>query len=246
MNDLQDILQNTDLGAQELLIEAIAWLQSHPEYLEGLQRDSTLKTLQTDRPSMVGFSVLADRLETGLDQGAEARKLLQEFRTEIETSTARIAQNLYPILQPTAPVRVLTLSYSSTLREVMLNVSDLIGTVHVLESEPGGEGKRLAEDFGKQSIEAVVHPDKNLESLAEVCDLGLIGADTVFPDGSVLNKVLSRHLGEALKERSKPFYVLASRWKHSPESFSPDRLSEPDRKLFERIPSEFISAIVSD
>ena len=246
MNDLQDILQNTDLGAQELLIEAIAWLQSHPECLEGLQRDSTLKTLQTDRPSMVGFSVLADRLETGLDQGAEARKLLQEFRTEIETSTARIAQNLYPILQPTAPARVLTLSYSSTLREVLLNVSDLIAAVHVLESQPGGEGKRFAKDLRTEQIEATVYPDNKLEFLVKECHVGIIGADTVFPDGSVLNKTLSRELGQSLSEAGKPFYVLASRWKHSPESFSPDRLSEPDRKLFERVPPEIISAIVSD
>ncbi len=246
MTDLGNILENESLGAREILLKVIVWLRTHQDYLNEGEREATLDQLRHGRNSMAGLRVLARRLEEGLRENKEASPLLDDFEKEIINSSLRIASNIYPLLQSIAPVSILTLSHSSTLIEVMWNVSDLIGEIHVLESHPGGEGVRMVKELSRDISDVACHSDREIKDLSDRCDLGIIGADTVYPDGSVLNKVLSRKLAEEMRKSEKPLYVVADRWKQTTVPYSVDLLSESDRKIFEQVPSDWVTDIITD
>ena len=60
-----------------------------------------------------------------------------------------------------APVKLVTLSWSSSVLETLLRAAGSVRALHVLVSEPGGEGRRLADavraakQLGVDSDEAI-------------------------------------------------------------------------------------------
>ncbi|MFH0952790.1 MAG: hypothetical protein V1873_00510 [Verrucomicrobiota bacterium] len=194
---------------------------------------------------MAGFAVLADRLEEQLQRAAVA-DVLRAIQTDLETADERVAQEFARLLKPMAPASLATLSRSSTVLSALSTARDLVREVHVLESWPGGEGRRLAEEAGRFHSRVILHPDQELELMADRADMGVIGADALFPDGAVRNKVLSAALAEALHSRRKPFYVLASTWKIEPYPPPARTVDTGDAQVFEVVPARLITAVVTE
>ncbi len=242
--ELKDILLSHEHGAAELLKQAVEWIAKHPDCLAGANREGTLRVLSTTRHSMAGFAFLAEIIgETPDDKLPEA---LREIESDLATAEQRTAVQFARILRGGAKPSIATLSRSSSVLAALSAARDAVGEVHVLESRPGGEGRQLAEDAKKFLKEVSLHEDDKLEALALVADMGVIGADTVFEDGAVLNKVLSARLAEAFWKRGKPFYVLATTWK---SASIPSTEYEPegrDAPLFEVVPAKWITAIISE
>lgn len=194
---------------------------------------------------MAGFAVLADRLEKQLRRAAAA-DVLRVLQADLETVDERVAQEFARLVKPIAPASLATLSWSSTVLGVLSAARDLVRELHVLESWPGGEGRRLAQEAGQFHSRVILHPDQELELMADRADVGLIGADAVLPDGAVRNKVLSAALAEAFHSRRKPFYVLASTWKMASCPPSARAAETEDDQVFEVVPARWITAVVTE
>ncbi|MBU0679539.1 MAG: hypothetical protein KJ626_15670 [Verrucomicrobia bacterium] len=242
--ELVEILLDERGGAQELLLRAVAWLQKRPESLIDEERTITLKMLRTARPVMFGFSILADRLEAG--SGDDDPQLLKLIEADIRSANVRAATKFAEKIREIPPCSIVTLSRSSSVLHGLRMVEERIEELHVLESQPGGEGKRLAEDAEDFCRGVLLHPDDMLREAVEMADIGLMGADTVFSDGGVLNKVLSVEMAEALKGSGKPLYVLASSWKRSTKSSETYEVTGSDARVFEVVPPELITDIFDD
>ena len=244
--ELKDILLNRDEGAAALLGEAMVWLIGHPAALDERALTETLQALRETRPAMAGFSVLADLIEEGVELGAEPVELLQRIHRKYGTTDERQARVFAELLKDEPFTSVATLSWSTAVSYCLAELADQIPSARVLESNPGGEGKRMVETLRRKMEIVTLYPDEEIERVAEGAHFGVIGADTVFADGAVLNKVLSRRLAELLKENGKPFYVLASKWKLSSETSADFTPHPSDVGVFEIVSPDLITGIVTE
>ncbi len=238
---LKEILRDRDSGAMELLKRAVSWMIEHPECLQGAEQEETLEILLSERPSMSAFARLAERVKRD-----PSPAMLARVREELRISDSAIARNMVDEMSSIAPAGVITLSWSSTVVFAIRYCTHCFHEVNVLESLPGGEGKRLANTVGGFHARVKLHADNKLAEAAEQSSLGIIGADTVFSDGAVINKLLSATIGETLKRQNKPLYVLASRWKFNTQKSGTFSMDPKDRKSFEIVPAELISGIITE
>ncbi len=89
-------------------------------------------------------------------------------------------------------------------------------TVVVLESLPGGEGRTLARELRRAGLVVDLVSDRAGRARASRVDLLLIGADSIFADGSVLHKVKTRSLALAAHRAGVPVVVAAGTAKFVP------------------------------
>jgi translation initiation factor 2B subunit (eIF-2B alpha/beta/delta family) len=114
---------------------------------------------------------------------------------------------------------VLTLSASSTVRrslERLVTRGPL--TVICLEGRPMAEGQRMAQQLAAVGGSVIFAVDAAAESLLEDADCVLIGADSLG-DRGVVNKIGSRGLARAARDRGTPVHVLMDRTKFLPPGF---------------------------
>ena len=160
---------------------------------------------------------------------------------DISQSFRSYLEGTYPYSDP---LKILTLSSSSTISKCLLDVINS-GTrtfdIRVLESRPLFEGASMAATLEKNTIRQIKNPDGNSTSTVTVytdaaaaiaskdVDLVLLGADMISSNGDTCNKtgslpaVLSgRHVSSSVK-----VVVVADREKVFP--FSPPEHEENDR-----------------
>ncbi len=146
---------------------------------------------------------------------------------------------------------VATFSFSESVREALRRARrhvDVPRRVMVARSLPGGEGEALARDLRDDGYEVLLLDDPRLRERVGEAGIVMVGADTVLPDGSVVNKVGTAALARAAHERGVPVVVLADSFKRQPpgRSFRSERDPVSGAPLFERVPAEWIDEIVDE
>jgi translation initiation factor 2B subunit (eIF-2B alpha/beta/delta family) len=140
---------------------------------------------------------------------------------------------------------VLTHSASATVREALLHASPdrVICTV----SEPIGEGRAFSEELRAAGVNVDLIEDTDAPAALDDATLFLIGADTVFLDGTLCNKLGTTALAEAAAARKIPVVVACEIVKLAPiEAAAAPELSEAERALFELTPPGLITEIVTE
>src|SRR5439155_17692730 len=94
---------------------------------------------------------------------------------------------------------VLTHSASATVREALLHTPPARAICTV--SEPIGEGRAFAEELRAEGLNVDLVEDTDASAALDDATLFLIGADTVFLDGTLCNKVGTTALAEAAAAR---------------------------------------------
>jgi translation initiation factor eIF-2B subunit delta len=79
--------------------------------------------------------------------------------------------------------------------------------VIVTESRPGLEGRALAESLAREGADVTIMADAAIALATSEADLAIVGADSVTP-ASVINKVGTRLVALAARERGRPIYAL--------------------------------------
>jgi translation initiation factor eIF-2B subunit delta len=191
------------------------------------------KALVDAQPSMAPMVNLVNRLFEAIDAREDPRAIrekgvaaVQGFLDNLITGPERITAHALPLLK--GKRRVMTLSYSSTIMEVLGQAQGL--EVICPESRPLLEGLRTARELGAQGVRVWIVVDSAAPSLMSECDAVIVGADAIAPDG-VVNKIGTYALALAARERKVPFYVLAGTEKFLPSPFSQVlRIEEKDPK----------------
>ena len=205
------------------------------------------RKLATARPAMgaithaVGRLVASAQTASHLEPDDLQRLVFDEANALIasrDRAAASIAVHLAPSLRD---AMVLTHSSSATVREAVLHTppARLFCTV----SAPFEEGRQLAEDLATEGLEVELVEDDHVDRALETASLVLVGADTVYEDGSIKNKIGTRALAEAARRSGIRTLVACESLKLAPVP-SPTVEDEPD--LRDTTPSELVDEIVTE
>jgi ribose 1,5-bisphosphate isomerase len=137
---------------------------------------------------------------------------------------------------------VLTHSASATVREALLRTPPerVICTV----SSPQDEGRAFSEDLREQGLEVELVEDEQAPSRLEWASILLLGADTVFRDGTLINKAGTTILAEAACADNVPVVVACEVVKLAPiDAAHAPELTAPE---FELTPPELIDSVVTE
>lgn len=154
--------------------------------------------------------------------------------------------------------RVFTLSRSGTVLSALIDGEP--ARVTVAESRPGGEGRTVAETLSEAGLDVVLTSDANVPAAVESTDVVLVGADTVFSNGDVLNKVGTTAAMLAGRYYDVDRFVVCARDKISPTAsngyeaddteleslYNGEAAIEVRNPTFERVPRALISAVVTE
>jgi ribose 1,5-bisphosphate isomerase len=134
---------------------------------------------------------------------------------------------------------VMTHSASATAREALLHgePARVVCTV----SEPVGEGRWFCEELKAEGLSTELVADEDAAHAVESVELLLLGADTVFRDGSLVNKIGTHDLTKAAKKASVPVVVACEVLK-----LVPDDTRGPDEERFDLTPPEQIDRFVTE
>ncbi len=224
--DLEAILADRTAGATEIARRALEYIAAG-----GLKDPAeAARLLRTARPDFGVLVNLGRRLEELARTGGLTAEAVRRLLAELGEAAERAARRAAHLLPPDADV--VTASYSSQVVQAVGLYRLRDGArVWVWVTDPQDPiGRRTAAVLGAEVI-------TSLEKLSR--PVGLIGADAVFADGSVINGAPSLSLAEALAGRGAPLYVVATSFKLLPGPPRP-----PAEPGFELVPARLITAVV--
>jgi translation initiation factor 2B subunit (eIF-2B alpha/beta/delta family) len=171
----------------------------------------------------------------------ELRRLVQEEVNGLVGSRDRAAASIaIQLREMLTDAFVLTHSASATVREAVLHTipERVVCTV----SAPLEEGRAFAQDLRSAGLDVDLVDDEDAIDALERSSVFLIGADTVFHDGSVANKVGTSPLAEAAARLGIRTVVACEVIKLAPID-PPARI---DDENFDITPSQFIDEVVTE
>ncbi|MFN2545685.1 MAG: hypothetical protein ABR600_14100 [Actinomycetota bacterium] len=194
---VESLADDTALGASEIAERAARALVEIPPS----ELPDALETLLRGHPEMAPLWRLASEMLTSGGAGSRA------FLDRLAGDSAAVQ-----LIGPLLPDRLLTISYSSTVRDAVVLRRPL--AVLCMASEPGGEGARMAEALAGATDATVID---DATALADVpAEAVLVGADAVTPT-AVVNKAKTADLAEAARDHAVPCFVVAGATKFVPE-----------------------------
>ncbi len=226
---LDEIREDHSAGAAELARQAVALLGSAAQQFETRSRqdlaellDRTAGALRLVRPTMAPIAYWAGRFEANL-AGIEAnRPSLPALRSAVATSVRALGIEAHQLSDRLADDItnslgdgdvVVTASYSSSLIGGFRRAAEKGKRIRVLALVSGRDrpsfGQRVADAARSAGLDAILVPDDELPSAVRQADLALIGADSVLPDGAVVNGTPSGLLAETAHNAGRPVIVAA-------------------------------------
>jgi len=201
------------------------------------------RELAASRPSVGAVAGAVGRLLAAANRQAqlEPEQLRQLVREEAQAliegrrrASASIAIQLSERLNDAV---VLTHSASGTVREALLHTPP--ARVICTASSPQDEGRAFSDDLREAGLEVELVEDEDAPKQLEWASLFLIGADTVFRDGTLCNKAGTRRLAEAAAENHVPAIVACEVIKLAP-------VDAPSEDECELTPVELLDCIVTE
>jgi ribose 1,5-bisphosphate isomerase len=236
--------------AVEALVEVAEAPAATPEEL--LERvTSAARLLATARPGIaavagaVGRLLAAAHAEKHLAP-AELRRLIElEAQALIDGRRRAAASIAVQLSDRLKGALVVTHSASATVREAVLHTPPerLVCTV----SHPIEEGRAFADELRAAGLTVELVADADAPAKLAEASLLLVGADTVFRDGALCNKIGTRTLAEAAADQRVPMIIACELIKLAPiDSEQAPPLPAEARELFDLTPPELIDAVVTE
>jgi methylthioribose-1-phosphate isomerase len=208
---------------------------------------------------------LANRPEgSGALLAANVSATMRRYIAESERAIARIGELASTAIRPDS--RVLVHSYSGSLEALLRTAAASIPfELHVTESRPYRESRRLIEAIQDSDVSVTFYSDAAVAIAVSHVDVAIVGADTIFADGSFANKTGSLPLALSCVRADVPLYVASELSKVYPgpvediqmelrpadELASGWPLIDSGRvrvwnQFFERVGSEFVEAYMTE
>lgn len=168
----------------------------------------------------------------------------------------RAAQRATELVEGTA---VATHSRSGTVLNALCEGAP--SRVVISESRPGSEGVDVATSLADAGLAVTLTSDANLPNRGAEAGVVLVGADAVWPDGSVVNKVGTHALARTANAYDVPCYAVCAAAKVATEPTEPTESAEPDtlttdaiapsglaidNPLFDVTPADLLTGIVTE
>lgn len=205
------------------------------------------------QPSMASIRNTAGRLLHDIDSARQTSKSVTEYRRLIEQLAREALSNCESAAELVSrnlsdkiilKNRILTHSYSSTVKRAIQLCPNRQLQVYVTESGPGFEGNTLARELIELGFTTTILSDTTTRAFPIKFDAVILGADSILADGSIINKVGTKDIARTAQQSLIPVYVAAERSKLDTMHFlgSPLRLNE----IFDLTPGDCISSIITE
>ncbi len=203
------------------------------------------RALAEARPAMGAIAGAVGRV---LAAGRTEEQLLEQCRALIERRD-RAAHSIAVLLRPELDRTVMTLSASATVREALLHAGP--PRVVCLVTKPHEEGRPFSEELAAEGLPTELVADEDGAHAVKSVGVLLVGADTVFRDGSLVNKMGTSDLAAAANEAGVPVLVACETFKFAPYDSSEDAAalvgaSTEDEVGFDLTPAELIDRYFTD
>ncbi len=198
--------------------------------------------------------------------GIPVEKLAERVIDKMDTQRKSVNQNLIPIISKCK--NVMTFSRSSTLYNSLKQLAEesekeKLPELTIFESRPALEGKKLASEVVNlgYKVNYLVDAAMSMAIITLKPDIVVIGADTIFPNGNVANKIGCHALALFAYQHKIPVYVVSSTLKlllkaipFTIQSYSSSDLWPKDKPegikiynpYFEIIPANLISGYITE
>jgi translation initiation factor 2B subunit (eIF-2B alpha/beta/delta family) len=231
---VEHIAGDTSHGASWLAKEALETLVGAVEL--GEDPLETARALVKARPAI---GAIAGAMGRVLLAGRTPEQLVEEAHAVIagrERAAATIAVLLSHELSGKI---VMTHSASATARAALVHApaERVVCTV----SDPVGEGRAFAEELAAAGLATDLVADEDAAHAVGTVDLLLLGADTVFRDGSLVNKIRTHGLAKAAAKAKVPVVVACEVLK-----LAPDDPYEPDEERVDLTPPSLIASYATE
>ncbi|MFX0105827.1 MAG: translation initiation factor eIF-2B [Candidatus Hodarchaeota archaeon] len=231
IQNIQDLLRelrddNTS-GATEFIDKALEIIKFQLRLTHDPHRDiredffKLSKEIIDTRPSMaplintIGY-LIHDLGEVNKSIIEERLSQFYIYKAEINKSL-ELAFHTFLKENKKIPLKVMLISYSSTIINLLLQNKDFNIEIYVLESRPLLEGRKVAEILSQYfKIHLIV--DAAMGKLIDQIDLVLIGVDSILEDGSIINKIGTYPLAVLADSRKVDVYAVADALKYNLKS----------------------------
>ena len=232
-------------------VEALAEIANEPadsgeELFERLVEAG--RELAESRPGVgavagaVGRLLAATAANVQLD-AAELQRLVGEEAESLVDGRRRAGASIaIQLRERLEDAVVLTHSASATVREALLHTPP--DRVICTASSPQDEGRAFAHELRDNGLEVELFEDEEAPASLQWASLLLLGADTVFHDGTLCNKAGTRTLAEAAAGESVPVVVACEVVKLAPiAAADAPPLTAPE---FELTPPALVDCVVTE
>jgi len=224
---------------------------------------SAAEQLRGTRPSMAALVNLLADAAGAIEQSDSARTAIGHIRQFIRQSEeAELKVSQQAAKRIASGWKIMTISYSSTVLRTLLAAASNVARVYVCEGRPLMEGRQLAERLRAEGLAVSLLTEAQAFVTMPHIDVVLLGADSILPDGSAVNKVGSAQLALAAHQCRTRVWVAADRlkfvrdvaarevelevqpaaevWPEAPEGI------EILNVYFEAVPAHLINEIISE
>jgi ribose 1,5-bisphosphate isomerase len=213
-------------------------------------------------------SILSEYKDEPLTGIAEVEMWVQNYESTEEQALEKLATHYAGFLKDGDVL--LTHSYTHTVLMALERASKQGIKFQVIstESRPLREGAYLASLLAGRDIEVTIITDAAVAHYLPQVTKIAVGADALYADGTVVNKMGTLGLGMLARAYKKPLFVLATTAKYYPPSLAGERLRMERRPksevldedayeevrdylsvknvFFEEVPAEYIGHIVTE
>ncbi len=208
---LNKIINDKTSGSSELFIKINKLL------LDSLPDKKTLKEISREIQNKLSHFAILDNFFNDLKKILN-RNNIKELEAFLKNTSGenenceRIAEKLRKRILNFK--RIVTISRSGTFLNV-ISFADPKRKIEitVLESRPENEGRLTVKDLLAKGFKVKLITDAMMAFAVQNTDAVIIGADSVFKNGNVINKSGSLPLAVLCKEYRKPFYVITTKSK---------------------------------
>ncbi|MFX1325789.1 MAG: translation initiation factor eIF-2B [Promethearchaeota archaeon] len=160
-------------------------------------------------------------------------------------------------------LRLMLISYSSTITNLLLKSQKHKLKLYILESRPLLEGRKVADNLSKLFKTNLII-DAAMGKFIDQVDIVLVGIDSILSNGSIINKIGTYPLAVLANSNKTKVYAVGDTFKYNLRShFGQDVLIErkPSEEVFDGrrnknleifnyyfdvTPAEFVTGIISD
>ncbi len=224
LQEIDKLKKDNKSGANEFIDKALKIIISQLNYIEDQNKDITLSILQlsqeiiSSRPSMaplintIGF-LIHDLVIISKKSILSKIGLLKKEREGI---SSRLAINFFSFLNSSQkePLKLMLISYSSTIIDLLNKYEKSNLIIYILESRPLFEGHRVAELLSKK-YETHLIIDAAMGKFIDRIDYVFIGVDSVLEDGSIINKIGTYPLAVLTKSTNARVYAICDSFKYN-------------------------------
>jgi translation initiation factor 2B subunit (eIF-2B alpha/beta/delta family) len=181
------------------------------------------RALAGARPTI---GAIAGAIGRVLAAGRTTELLLEQAR-ELVDARDRAAHSIAVLLRGELEGTVMTHSAPATVRAALLHARP--SRVVCTTSEPEGEGRAFADDLANEGLTVELVADEDAAHAVSTVDSLVLGADTVFREGSLANKAGTGALAKAANDAGVPVVVAFETFKLAP--FDPSEDGDVARDL---------------